>query len=456
MLSLFPHSISLSLLGIALLAAATPLVHLPRAAPALRWGACPSYNATALTTSPFPVVCANFTVPFDWNTTTAKDNPGSFVLTVGKIAATTNQSLGMIFVNPGGPGGSGVTLLLAPQILGLYNSTGGAFDIVSWDPRGVGFSAPFDCFDDSSTAPGPFTFTSWYANLTNVGSLQAPSSGPNQTDIDRFNANANAFTRVAQPFYGHCQYTNNSAYLAGHVGAVATMRDLVALADAIDGTGKPINYYGYSYGSVIGAYFVNLYPQRVGRVVVDGVENATEYTSSTTPKIFASSYSDADATLQGFLRECAESGPSGCALATTNSTQGSLSDWISQLIDDAYNYASSNSTVNSLSIREFLGNLVENPTSWNASAGQLVQIRQALTAAMTGATPGGNTTTTTRRSQILPRAVTIGRPSSFQTGEQAQGNAFSAAVAVSCGDSILPMYSASEVFSDVANTTLTM
>ncbi|KAG9001971.1 hypothetical protein FRB93_011944 [Tulasnella sp. JGI-2019a] len=100
MLSLFPHSISLSLLGIALLAAATPLVHLPRAAPALRWGACPSYNATALTTSPFPVVCANFTVPFDWNTTTAKDNPGSFVLTVGKIAATTNQSLGTTFVNP--------------------------------------------------------------------------------------------------------------------------------------------------------------------------------------------------------------------------------------------------------------------------------------------------------------------------------------------------------------------
>lgn len=154
----------------------------------------------------------------------------------------------------------------------IYNSTGGEFDliceylstvvpafslpnrspkllpylirfIIAWDPRGIAFSSAFiSCFDD--TEDSSFGIDSWIANLTTLGGLQAPASGPSQKDIDTFLANVNAWSGLVDTFTSECNQ-KNAAHLT-QVGTVATVQDMVAIADAITGPGNPINYYGYS------------------------------------------------------------------------------------------------------------------------------------------------------------------------------------------------------------------
>ncbi|KAG8984646.1 hypothetical protein FRB94_011185 [Tulasnella sp. JGI-2019a] len=239
------HYFSLLLVGTSLLANASPIALSTNAGTELIWGQCPTYNDTILAINPFPVVCANFSVPVDWRDLSG----GNITLVIGKISATANSSLGAVYINPGGPGQSGVDLLQSPEIMDVYNSTGGAFDLVSWDPRGIAFSSAFiDCFDSAGES---FTFNSWVANLTTFGGLQALASGPSQKDINTFLGNVGPWSEVVNTFTDKCNQ-QNAAHLT-QVGTVATVQDMIAIADVITGPGNLINYYGYSYGTILGA-----------------------------------------------------------------------------------------------------------------------------------------------------------------------------------------------------------
>ncbi|KAG8846395.1 hypothetical protein FRB96_002008 [Tulasnella sp. 330] len=427
----------------------------------LTWGPCPAYNDTLPSTIPFPVVCTNLSVPVDWR----NPNGQKLTLKVGKIAATTSTSFGTLYTNPGGPGNSGIDFLQSQEILAVHNSTGGAFDLVSWDPRGVGFSSsPIDCFDDRGASPGPFTFDSWVANLTVLGGLQAPSSGPSAKDVKTFNTNVKPWSSVVETLTSECNQ-KNAAYLT-QVGTVAVVHDLVAIADAIGGSQTPINYYGFSYGTILGAYFINLLPHRVGRVVLDGVANATQSSSASGYEFFASSITDGDATLQQFLAQCAESGPLGCALASSNSTQSSLNAWINQLIDDAYNFAPLGSGMTSFDIRVLLESTARAPSQWQTMATNILVARQAISALM----PGSNTTTTSGGNSTsirikrahgfstalptVPRSANLAKRS--QTAAQSMDNNWSLATAVLCGDSSAPPYTAVDTFNSIVNTSQTV
>lgn len=114
----------------------------------------------------------------------------------------------------------------------------------AWDPRGVGFSEPaISCFD--TTEDGPYTFTAWLANETTLAGFQYPASGPSTKDIDTFFGNVQPWNSLMNTFTSACN-KKNAEHLT-QVGTVATVHDMVAIADAIIGPQAPINYYGYSW-----------------------------------------------------------------------------------------------------------------------------------------------------------------------------------------------------------------
>jgi pimeloyl-ACP methyl ester carboxylesterase len=181
--------------------------------------------------------CSTMLVPLDYT-----DPDGTAItLAVAKRPAASNKRLGSLIINPGGPGGSGV------GYVGYFNAEGlESYDIVGWDPRGVGRSTPVTCY-------GP-------ADLDRYFSMDSSPDDPGelQARIDE------------QIKFGESCLSKSGALLE-HISTMETVRDLDLLRYLV-GDSK-INYFGSSYGTRIGALYAELFPQRVGRMVLDGAVN---------------------------------------------------------------------------------------------------------------------------------------------------------------------------------------
>lgn len=182
--------------------------------------------------------CAQLEVPMDWD-----DPEGETIeIAVNRIKAK-GDAAGSLVVNPGGPGGSGVDYAAAAdQVVG--SSVRKNFDVVGFDPRGVGRSAPVDCLEDDE-------LDEWMA--------RDPSP---DTAAERTQA-----VEEATEFGKACEETTGD--LIGHVSTVDVAKDMDVLRSALD-DGKLI-YLGKSYGTLIGSTYADLFPERVGRMVLDGV-----------------------------------------------------------------------------------------------------------------------------------------------------------------------------------------
>ena len=148
-----------------------------------------------------------------------------------------------LVVNYGGPGQGGVDYL--PRVWSRIPAPMRArFDIVSWDPRGTGASRPVDCVDDAS-----------------LDDVDEPPRGPRHRGV--------AGRRCAaynDMFAKGC--TARSGAYAGQVGTRNTARDLEAIRRAL---GEPkLTYLGYSYGTVVGATYAQMFPSTVRAMVLDG------------------------------------------------------------------------------------------------------------------------------------------------------------------------------------------
>lgn len=185
-----------------------------------------------------PADCARIEVPRDY------DDPSGERLELGitRVPAT-GERLGSLFVNPGGPGASAFAYAKrADTIVGP--SLREHFDIVGVDPRGVGVSTPIECLTDAER-----------------DELAAFESTPDSPAEER------AFVAMSRlPAVGCATASPN---LIAHVGTVDTARDLdIARAVVGDST---LQYLGKSYGTLVGATYAQLFPARVGRMVLDGV-----------------------------------------------------------------------------------------------------------------------------------------------------------------------------------------
>lgn len=177
------------------------------------------------------VECADLDVPFDY------DDPslGTFTLKVSRQRALkADQRVGVLIVNPGGPGGPGVSLA---QNAAFYFSRDiiDRFDIVAWDPRGTGQSTPaVDCIDD---------YDEYFAEPLDV--------------------------QNAQRFIDAC--TERSADVLPHVGTVNSARDIDSLRRALDE--ETVSFFGFSYGGVLGLTWQSLFPGTVRAMVLDAPPN---------------------------------------------------------------------------------------------------------------------------------------------------------------------------------------
>ena len=200
-------------------------------------------------TSPFQ--CGTVTVPLDY------EHPDGRTITLAlkKLPASDSDAEhGSLFLNPGGPGGSGVEAVASAP--GVPEELRAAYDIIGFDPRGVGQSTPITCWTDdeirqSLTDPGN-------GDISPTNPLRGITSKnvPAQEKIDRGTANA-----------ARCAQHSEVPELLDHVGTRNVARDMDVLR-ATNGNAT-LNYLGISYGTHIGAVYADLFPGRVGRVVLD-------------------------------------------------------------------------------------------------------------------------------------------------------------------------------------------
>ncbi len=183
--------------------------------------------------------CATLTVPLDY----AHPEGSTLGLAVVRLPASKpDQRLGALVINPGGPGGSGVEYARAAR--GVFDApVRQRYDIVGFDPRGVGASAPVECLTDAQTD-------------AYVSADQTPDDPGERRALER----------IARQFAAGCATRAADTY--GHISTAAVARDVDVLRAAL-GEAK-LNWFGASYGTFIGATYADLFPGSVGRMVLDG------------------------------------------------------------------------------------------------------------------------------------------------------------------------------------------
>lgn len=183
--------------------------------------------------------CATLQVPLDY----AKPQGKAISIAVLRVpAADKDNRLGSIVVNPGGPGGSGIQYAAAGafqfgQVLTSH------YDIVGFDPRGVGRSTPLECIDT--------------AELDELVSFDPdPDTKAERTELDG----------ILNDFGQGC--LDNSGALARHISTVEAAKDIDILRAALGE--EKLDYLGASYGTFLGATYADLFPTRVDKMVLDG------------------------------------------------------------------------------------------------------------------------------------------------------------------------------------------
>jgi pimeloyl-ACP methyl ester carboxylesterase len=229
--------------------------------------------------------CASVPVPLDW---ARPGGPTIALAVIRHLASHPEQRIGSLFVNPGGPGDSGVAMV-AERGGALDAMTGGRFDVVGWDVRGgAGASAPVSCFADAGERA-----RFWEG-------LPVPTT---RAEERRYLAKTIELAR-------RCGERNGE--LLAHISTADTARDLDHLRRLVGD--RRLTYFGESFGTMIGQTYANLFPHRVRAMALDGVVDPVAATTSA-EAVLASALADVDRVFRKFLALCEAAAPDRCALA---------------------------------------------------------------------------------------------------------------------------------------------
>jgi pimeloyl-ACP methyl ester carboxylesterase len=185
--------------------------------------------------------CARVEVPRDWDDPAA----GAIEIAIIRHRADNGAAVGSLLVNPGGPGVSGVD-----RVRTALSSTVGprlqeSYDVIGFDPRGVGASTAVDCYDDADLD----------AYLFDVPEAERGSAAW-EAELEESNA---AFAQACEA---------NSGGILPYISTQNAARDMDVLRAVLGDTS--LNYLGYSWGTALGSEYAELHPDRVGRMVLDG------------------------------------------------------------------------------------------------------------------------------------------------------------------------------------------
>lgn len=237
--------------------------------------------------------CATLTVPLDYS---APEGKTIDIAVARTVVSDDDARIGSLVFNPGGPGGSGIEFLTTAVTL-VPPELAQRFDLVSFDPRGVGASAAIACevdFDDDVTLLSPDDDSGWDA-------LVAEAQGRADT--------CSAESLALEPYLG----TNNAA------------RDLDELRAALGD--DQLSYVGFSYGTRLGATYAELFPDRVRALVLDGAVKPTDDSAL----IGLGQGPGFDAALESFAGDC--DADADCGLAALGPTLDVYNGLVEEIAD---------------------------------------------------------------------------------------------------------------------------
>lgn len=294
----------------------------------IKWGACEDGGA-GLMADPdaIPVAkdkniqCGKITVPLDY----AKPGRGTVKVAMIRVKSS-GEPRGSLLLNFGGPGGAGVSGLLNSQK--EFEYLGKGYDVVSFDPRGVGESSPVSCGDAEAREPQM------------------------QQDSDDPSAVLDEMRKMAE----ECK--KNSGPVLPYVGTVNVSRDMDVMRQVLGD--KKLNYLGFSYGTRLGAVYTAQFPKNVGRMVLDGVDTLTEDVAE---QALASAEGRQTA-LDNFVKWCTDN--PGCVLGTdSRAARGNMVELIEGL--DTYPLQSSDGAeFTGQDVVDVLGQALYSRQSWPA------------------------------------------------------------------------------------------
>lgn len=232
----------------------------------LEWTACDRGGAT--------FDCTYVTAPLDW------ENPGDGEIRLSVVRhQASGTPVGSLLTNPGGPGASGRDFILDSLSYAVSADLADAYDVIGFDPRGVGDSTAVRCFD----AAGMDAY---------LYDIPAAPRGTDEWEAE--------LTERNKAFAEACDA--NSDGILPFITTVNSARDM-DLIRAVLGD-KQLNYLGYSYGTFLGATYANLYPEKAGRLVLDGaIDPAVSGIEVGTTQALGF-----ESALRAYMQDCLDSG----------------------------------------------------------------------------------------------------------------------------------------------------
>lgn len=405
---------------------------------ALNFATCAPSDNPAVDLTGFE--CATATVPLDWQ------DPSGTTISLAVVkhpAGNQAQKIGALMFNPGGPGGTATSSF--PQwIDGFPQEVRDRFDIVSWDPRGIGQSTAVQCWDSPDE----------------MGEAVGPVSGYPTDDAQK----QAWFPQMAA--IGQACAARNGELLA-HVSTADNARDLEELRKSLGE--EKLNYLGVSYGTFLGATYTNLFPDNIRAMVLDGNLDPNNWTNSNQPATHSISHrigSDRGIAddLDAFFTLCGQASTSACAFSagSAEATKAKYDQMLAQLDAQPVTMPSGR-TIDGQELASDMGNAMDivqpafGGQGWSGTAKVLQAVYEAQTApaaassgapsaAPSAASPGASAAPSAAPSSGAPAS---GAPASGAPAEQSYAGP-EQPWAVMCGDAAVPPQSAWPAIGDEA------
>ncbi|KAG8625890.1 hypothetical protein KVT40_006291 [Elsinoe batatas] len=288
------------------------------ATPQLAWTACDLDFPPALATRIIdPIECATLEVPLDYSSA----NSTSLLLQLIRVKALQQPVKGSLVFSPGGPGFSGVEEVATNG--GAYVAVlRDQYDIIGFDPRGVGRTIPFSCSPSSS--------------------LSKRSDQDNRTEIfptiDALGLFQNKAWQDGGAFAERCKDEQDAT--GNFLSTPYVARDLLKITEAVNEDGQ-LRFWGRSYGTILGQTFASMFPDRVQRMLLDSVVSPNDYYAGQWLTVTR----DTVKSLLHFFKECMDAGSLICPLASLNGDETSAESLMDALVESLEEVKAQNLTL---------------------------------------------------------------------------------------------------------------